>query len=251
MSCGSEPGAQGETSRQPKTGKQIIQLRMSAGEGVVNRKHTAGDSNVGPSHRCFRTEFSTMTCTDTQPGGLGKVSGLVTTHSCSCHLHPAPPKRVREAKHLSYPSSQPLGTPLPSPRIRNKLAPLRQPARKPAVCSQFPLCNRGPSKALPREKKYTTFQGGGGSLKSQWKIAWFCLLTAFLMSAFSGEVSETHDCDLNNYYYLKILIKTGNLRHQSCEVFMQDFYNGANFKYSFYLKHCILHFQSSACKVQC
>ena len=100
MSCGSEPGAQGETSRQPKTGKQIIQLRMSVGEGVVNRKHTAGDSNVEPSHCCFRTEFSTMTCTARR---LGKVSGLVTTHNCSCHLHTAPPKRVREAKHLNHP----------------------------------------------------------------------------------------------------------------------------------------------------
>lgn len=137
--------------------------------------------------------------------------------------------------------------------IRNKPAPLWQPARTPAMCSQCPRAPAGPGKLCLGKKKYTSFQVGGGSLKRQRKTAWFCLLTAFLMFTFSGEVSETQDCDFNNYYYLKIPIKTGNLRHQSCEVFMQRlfFYNGANFKYSFYLKHCTLHFQSSACKVQC
>ena len=108
MSCGSEPGPQEETSREPKTGNQIVQLRMTAGEGVGNQKHTPGDSNVEPSRHCFRTEFSTMTRTLTcSQEASGKSAGLVVTiHNCSCHL--------REAKHLSHPSNQPLDTPLPS-----------------------------------------------------------------------------------------------------------------------------------------
>lgn len=166
MSCGSEPGAQEETSRQSKAGNQIVQLRMTAGEGMGNRKHTPGDSNVEPSHHCFRTEFSTMTRTLTRSQeALEKSSGLVVTiHNCSCHLHTAPPRRVREAKHLRHPSNQPLDIPLPSARIRNKPAPLWQPARTPAVCSQFPLCNSQPRKALPREKKNTQLSRVGVGL---------------------------------------------------------------------------------------
>ena len=72
------------------------------GEGMGNRKHTPGDSNMEPSHHCFRTEFSTMTRTLTRSQeALEKFSGLVVTiHNCSCHLHTAQPRRVREAKHL-------------------------------------------------------------------------------------------------------------------------------------------------------
>ena len=55
-------------------------------------------------------------------------------------------------------------TALPSARIRNKPAPLWQPARTPAVCSQFPLCNSRPRKALPREKKNTRLSRVGVGL---------------------------------------------------------------------------------------
>ena len=106
--------------------------------------HAAVRANSGQKiERDQKTQLLLFKSSEQNTGSAAKAG------YCACPLHTPPPKGW--AKPLSHPPARPLDTPLPSPHIRNKLAPPRGASKQENLLFDLAprCCSRGPNKALP------------------------------------------------------------------------------------------------------